>query len=158
MPILRLVAIVLPVLSISVAGCSDSSVTFEGKASGRIESSGTTGDWVLDRGTCYSGEREGFFGVTVESPQLNGPSVMFVKNPVGGWVVKARIAGSCHGDTCTSMVYTKDECETLDVDLKLDPTRKSQFFNGSASIDCSVDGSRVSGTLTMEACHAPWGR
>jgi hypothetical protein len=158
MSISRILAVVPVILAIAAAGCSESSVTFEGKASGNIESSGTTGDWVLDRGPCYSGEREGFFGVTVESSQENGPAVMFVKTPVGGWVVKARIAGSCHGNTCTSMVYTNDECEVLDVDLKLDPSRKSQFFNGSASIDCSVDGSHVFGKLAMEACRAPWGR
>ncbi len=153
MPVTRIAA----VLSMVVAGCSQSSTMFEGKASGRIVSSGATGKWVLDHGACYSGEREGFFGVTVEAPQEHGPSVMFVKDPVGGWVVKARISGSCHGRTCTSMVFKKHECSTLDVDLKLDPTRKSQFFDGSASIDCSVDGAHVVGKLTMNACRAPSG-
>jgi hypothetical protein len=154
MSITRLAA----VLSMVAAGCSESSITTEGKASGRIVSSGTTGKWVIDHANCYSGEREGFFGVTVEVPQHHGPWMMFVKDPVGGWVVKARISGSCHGDTCTAKVFTKDECSTLNVDLKLDPSRKSQYFNGSASIDCSVEGAHVAGKLTMKACRAPWGQ
>jgi hypothetical protein len=145
------------VLFLALAGCSKDCTAVEGKTSGRIESSGTTGKWVLAQGKCYSGEREGFFGVTAEAQDGTDASVMFVKDPTGGWVVKARIAGTCDAGTCTYKVFTKHECKTLDVNLKLDPTR-DRLFNGTATVDCSVEGAHVSGTLTMEACRAPFGR
>jgi hypothetical protein len=102
MPIARF-ALVFPMV---VGACSRTA--FQGSASGRLESSGTTGTWVLDQCVCFSGER--------------------------------------------------DECSTFQIDLKLDPTRKSQFFDGNVSIDCSVEGAHVHGKLALSACRAPMGK
>jgi len=132
-------------------GCGETA--FVGKASGRVESTGTTGPWVIDHGECFAGDREGFFGVTVDAPAPSDASLMFVKDPLAGWVVKATVAGSCHDKTCTYTVFTKDECKTLSVDLHLDPSRKKQLFDGSARFDCEVDGAHVFGNLEMHACR-----
>ncbi len=142
------------VLSLLLAGCGKDCTAVEGKVSGRIESSGTSGKWVLTEGNCYSGEREGFFGVTAEAQDGTDAAVIFLKEPVGGWVVESRIAGSCSGGKCRFKVFKKNDCKTLDVDLKLQPAKASQFFDGTATVDCTLDGSHVSGTLTMKACRA----
>jgi hypothetical protein len=142
------------VLTLVLAGCSKECTAVEGRVTGRIESTGTTGKWVLAQGKCYSGEREGFYGVSAEAQDGTDAAVAFVKDPVGGWAVKARIAGTCKGATCTTRVFRKNDCKTLDVNLKLEPSKKTQYFDGTATIDCTLEGAHVFGNLTMEACRA----
>jgi hypothetical protein len=139
-------------------GCSKTS--FEGSISGRLESTGTTGKWVLDHGVCFSGERDGYFGARVDAREDNGVVVKFVKDPIKGWAVIANMADTCKSDGghCLAKIFTKADCSTYQIDLKLDPTRKSQFFDGNVAIDCSVEGAHVFGKLALSACRAPWGK
>jgi hypothetical protein len=152
--------IVGPLVIGFVVALARGKVTAKGNFTGRIESTGTTGTWVIDHGDCFSGERDGYFGVSLETPADDGIEVKFTKDPTKGWVMHANMADACKGaaEHCKAKWFDEEQCSTLDVGLKLDPSMKSQYFNGTAAFDCSVEGAHVFGKVTVEACRAPFGK
>jgi hypothetical protein len=135
-------------------------ISSKGHFTGRIQSTGTTGTWVLDHGACFSGERDGYFGVSLETPEDDGIQVKFTKDPTKGWIMHANMADTCKGESkhCLAKWFDEKDCATLDVGLKLDPSMKSQYFNGTAAVDCSVEGAHVFGQVTVDACRAGYGK
>ena len=141
--------------ALAATGCKGMLV---GSFTGKLESSGATGAWVLDHGPCYSGERRGFYGATVESPDQDGVIVKFVKDPIKSWTVIANMADTCKpGATseCRAAIFTRDDCKTFAIDLQVDTTRKTQMFSGTVALDCATDDAHVAGKLELSACRTP---
>jgi hypothetical protein len=126
-----------------------------GSAKGRLESTGTTGTWALEKGDCFGGDRDGYFGAQVEQGKGSGVVVKFVKDPIKGWAVLVNEADSCkQGDKeCKAIIFTAEDCKTFDIGIAVDPNMKSKYFGGDVSLDCSADDAHVFGKLTLKACR-----
>jgi hypothetical protein len=126
-----------------------------GKFDGRFEASGAGGTWVLEQGFCYSGERDGFFGVRLKTNKDDGLSVKLVKDPVKGWAVVANEPDGCKSTStgeCSARLYEAADCSTLDIKLHADMRWQSPFFDGTVSIDCKYRGARIVGKAKIERC------
>jgi hypothetical protein len=139
-----------------LAGCKG--ISLVGSATGRLKSTGATGTWVFEKGPCYSGDRKGFYGVTVESAADvdDGVSIRIVKDPISdAWSIRPNMADTCRkGSThCEALIFNKDDCKKLDVKLKLDPSMKTKYFSGTIDVDCSYKTSHVFGSLKLDNCR-----
>lgn len=131
-------------------------------ATGHVESTGATGTWTLDTGTCYSGDDDGFFGVFVKSKADKRVWVKLVKDPTKGWTVGASIPDSCkagaNGETCDVKYFDQHACTTLDASglqsyaFKGKNAAGKHQFDGNVSFDCTADKAHVSGKLKIEKC------
>lgn len=130
-------------------------------ATGHVESTGATGAWQLDRGTCYSGDNDGFYGIFVKSKADKRVWVKLVKDPLKGWNVGVSIPDTCkagaNGQQCEVEYFDAKECATLDVGLqaytfKGRRTAGGHQFDGDVTFDCTARKAHVAGKLTIEKC------
>jgi hypothetical protein len=123
-------------------------------ATGHVESTGSTGAWSFDSGTCYAGDNDGYFGIQVESKTDEHVFIKFVKDPIQGWTLLAAIPSTCRGTKCTLQVFRPEQCKPLDVNLKVYTFRKggTHQFDGDVTFDCTHDKAHVSGKLTVTRC------
>ncbi len=130
-------------------------------ARGRVESTGATGTWQLEKGNCYSGDPDGYFGIHVESQTDKRDYLKFVKDPLKGWNLGVSIPDTCkpisNGEECSVEYFDSKECSTLDVNLKVYTFRGKMAagqhqFDGDVSFNCARGKSHVSGKLTIEKC------
>jgi hypothetical protein len=131
------------------------------EASGHVESTGATGTWQLDKGDCYSGDNDGYFGIVVTSRADKRVWVKLVKDPIKGWNVGASIPDTCkavpNGQKCDVQYFDDRACSTLDVGLRTTTfkgkySRGGHQFDGNVSFDCAADKAHVSGKLAIEKC------
>src|ERR1700739_4579017 len=54
-------------------------------ATGHVESTGSTGTWTFDSGSCYSGDNNGYFGVIAKSNADKRVWIKLVKDPIKQW-------------------------------------------------------------------------
>ena len=131
----------------------------EGAVSGRLEGKGTIGSWTFEQGTCYSGQREQYFGVIGYGPDGSGIAVKLVKDGVRGWTAVVNQAENCKAEVekggCHATVFAPNDCTTLDVDIHDTNTTINDIraVDGTAKVDCSNDGGAIKGTLTFDRCH-----
>ncbi|MBS1118023.1 MAG: hypothetical protein H6Q90_251 [Deltaproteobacteria bacterium] len=130
-----------------------------GEVNGRVESTGDTGAWVMEKGTCYSGQREQYFGALALGPEGTGIGIKLVKDSVRGWTAVVNIAGECkqvaeHGN-CRAIAFSPAECTTLDVDLANNNTTINDIreIEGKLQIDCKTETASVKGQLIFDRCH-----
>jgi hypothetical protein len=131
----------------------------EGAVTGRLESNGEAGTWVLEQGTCYSGQREQYHGVIGIGPDGTGIAVKLVKDGVRGWSAVINHAESCKTSAekqkCNAIVLTATNCTTLDVDLENTNTTINDIrvVEAKLRMDCSSAAGSIKGTLAFERCH-----
>ena len=128
-------------------------------ATGHVESTGTTGAWTFDSGTCHSGDNDGYFGVFVKSKSDPHVWIKLVKDPIKQWTLGVSDPSSCkagpNGQQCDVQYF--DTCSKLDVGFKT-YTFKGRWtggghqFDGTATFDCKTKDAHVSGSLTVEKC------
>lgn len=137
-----------------IPGLPDLSGVVVNSAAGHVESTGSTGAWSFDGGTCYAGDNDGYFGIQVESKTDEHVFIKLVKDPIQGWTLLAAIPSTCRGTKCTLQVFRPEECKPLDVDLKVYTFQKkgTHQFDGAVNFDCSHDKAHVSGKLTVTRC------
>ncbi len=151
MPRMRLVVIVL-----GLAACNPFR---NGELKGRVEGTGDVGTWVLEQGTCYSGQREQFHGVMGLGPEGTGIGVKLVKDGVRGWTAVINRADDCKAAVektgCRGVVFSPESCTTLEVDIE--PTNTTinniKSVEGGLRIDCKTATASIKGQLTFERCH-----
>jgi len=131
----------------------------DGTVTGRVEGKGAIGSWVLDKGTCYSGQREQYFGAIGYGPDGSGIAIKLVKDGVRGWTAVVNQADTCKNEAekggCRAMVFAPGDCATLDIDVNNTNTTINDIraVDGTLRIDCSNDTSSVKGQLTFDRCH-----
>jgi hypothetical protein len=146
----------LAALLVTVAACNPFR---EGAVTGRLESKGEAGNWVLEQGTCYSGQREQYHGVIGIGPDGTGIAVKLVKDGVRGWTAVINRADTCktsaEKSTCNAVVLTPTDCTTLDVDLANSNTTINDIrvIDGKLRIDCATGANSIKGELTFDRCH-----
>jgi hypothetical protein len=123
-------------------------------AEGHVESSGSTGVWKLDKGKCWAGDNDGYYGVQIESTEDTNVFIKLVKDPIKGWTLLASIPSTCSGKKCTLEVFQANACKPLDVNFKVHTFRKNgaHQFDGDVTFDCSQDKAHVRGKLTVQRC------
>jgi hypothetical protein len=130
-------------------------------ASGHVESTGTTGAWTFDTGTCFSGDNDGYFGTFVKSKSDPRVWIKLVKDPIKQWTVGVSVPDTCKpnssgsGQKCDVQYF--DTCSKLDVQFKTYTfqgrrTGGGHQFDGTATFDCTTKDSHVSGNITVEKC------
>jgi hypothetical protein len=128
-------------------------------ATGHIESTGATGAWTFDGGSCHTGDNDGYFGVFVKSKTDNRVWIKLVKDPIKQWTLGVSVPDTCkagaNGQQCDVQYF--DTCTKLDVGFKSYTfqgrrTGGGHQFDGTATLDCKSKDAHVSGTLTIEKC------
>jgi hypothetical protein len=131
----------------------------EGTVAGRIESVGEAGTWVLEQGTCYSGQREQYHGAIGIGPDGTGIAVKLVKDSVRGWTAVINKAETCKStvekSSCQAIVLNTTNCTKLDVDLITTNTTINdvRVVDLKLDMDCSNGTSSIKGKLAFERCH-----
>jgi hypothetical protein len=131
----------------------------DGTVTGKLESKGDAGDWVLTQGTCYSGQREQYMGMIAYGPDGTGISIKLVKDAVRGWSAVINRADTCKSELekggCRAIVLAANNCAALDVDHTTTNTTINDVraIDGKLRIDCSTDTGSIKGELTFERCH-----
>src|SRR5215831_834741 len=89
-------------------------------ATGHVESTGSTGAWTFDGGSCHSGDNDGYFGVFVKSKSDPHVWIKLVKDPIKQWTLGVSDPASCkagpNGQQCDVQYF--DTCDKLDVGFK----------------------------------------
>lgn len=141
---------------VMLAGCS---VFKDGTVAGRVESKGSMGNWVLESGACFSGQRESFFGAVAQGPEGSGIAIKLVKDGVKGWTAVVNQPDTCktgaEKSKCMATVLAADQCKTLDVELANTNTTVNNIrvIEGKLDIDCSSGNDSIKGSLTLTHCH-----
>lgn len=131
----------------------------EGSVAGRIESKGTAmGSWVLDKGSCFSGQREQYFGAIAHGPEGSGVAIKLVKDSIKGWSAVVNVPDTCKqaAADCKAIVLTAADCTKLDVEIS--PTNTTvndiKVVEGRLVADCAdTNGNSLKGELTLSYCH-----
>ena len=130
-----------------------------GKATGHLEAKGTLGAWTLDSGTCYSGQREQYFGAIAYGPDKSGIGVKVAKDPVKGWTAIVNIAATCANEAekggCRALILTADVCKTFDIEIANTNTTVNDIVEveGHVNLDCKTDDYELHGQLALDSCH-----
>ncbi len=139
----------------ALAGCFG-----DGKAEGRLESvGGELGDWVLTKGTCYSGQRENYFGVLALGPAEAGTSLKLVKDPTQGMSLVVNIPSTCakqaEQSDCRALVIRESRCDVFKARIERTNTIVNDIrkLDAHVEIDCHVAGGQLKGQLKYDGCH-----
>ncbi len=152
----RAPGMVLGLALIASVGCNPFR---SGSVKGHVEAKGELGNWVLEKGNCYSGQREQYFGVIGFGPDGSGIAIKLVKDGVRGWTAIVNQASSCRNEAekggCKAVVFAPNDCTTFDVDVTRTNTTVNDIraLDGTLHIECSNDTSSVKGNLTFDHCH-----
>jgi hypothetical protein len=128
-------------------------------ASGHVESTGSTGTWTFENGSCFSGDNDGYFGVFIKSKSDPHVWIKLVKDPIKQWTLGVSVPDTCksgaNGQQCDVEYF--DGCKKMDVGFatytfKGRRTGGGHQFDGTATFDCEHSGAHVSGTVTVEKC------
>jgi hypothetical protein len=129
----------------------------EGSISGKVESKGLLGDWVLDSGKCHSGQRENYFGAIAWGPEGSGIAIKLVKDPTKGWIAMVNDAKTCKtgGSDCKALHFTAESCAKLKV--AIEPTNTTindiKVVEGFVELDCVEGANSLKGRLDLTYCH-----
>jgi len=129
----------------------------EGSISGKVESKGTLGDWVLETGPCQSGQRENFFGAVAFGPEGSGIAIKVVKDPTKGWAAVINKPETCKSGAaaCKAVTVTGDGCAKFDI--VVEPTNTTvndiKVVEGKLDIECVDGNNSIKGTLNLSYCH-----
>ena len=151
--------LVLCSLVVALAGCENlaKDIFKGGSVAGKLESKGSLGDWTLEKGTCYSGEREKYFGALAHGPKGSKTAVKMVKDPVKGWSVLVVNPSTCNEDltSCQGHTFTLEECKKLDVIVETRnlSVNDIKVVDGKLSMDCESGATSVRGELNFDYCH-----
>ena len=150
----------------SVLGCNAiKEIMRNGTATGRMESKGELGDWVFDKGLCFSGEKEKYYGAVAVGPQDSGIAIKLVKDPVKGWQVLVNNAPTCarradakdvvEKSACKATVLTAESCKKLEADVVTTNLTVNgiKVVTGKVTLDCEAGTSSIRGELTLDHCH-----
>ncbi|MCX5747400.1 MAG: hypothetical protein NT062_33465 [Proteobacteria bacterium] len=144
----------LAIGALATIGCSAFN---DGALAGRLESTGAAGTWVLDKGTCFSGEREQYFGLVAHAAGDTGAAVKIVKDQIRGWTAVVNVAATCkQGATdCKAIVLAADTCTTFRADATTTSTTVNdvRVVDGMLELDCAVEDGAIKGRLTFTYCH-----
>jgi hypothetical protein len=132
----------------------------DGTASGWVEAKGTAGAWVFEKGKCFSGQREQYFGLIALGPEGSGQAIKLVKDGIRGWSAVINRPETCKGGgaekpDCRAVMLTAESCTTLDVDVRNTSMTVNDIrvVEGSLTIDCSNETGSIRGKLTFDHCH-----
>lgn len=141
----------------ALAGCRACKT---GEVGGRLVSTGAAGNWVLESGHCYSGQREHYFGAAVFGPEGSGIAVNLVKDQVRGWTVTVNVADTCKAGPekpkCSAIALTQDQCAVFEVEVHNTNMTINDVtcVDGSVTLDCKVgEGGVIKGSLNLDNCH-----
>ena len=146
----------------SVVGCNAlKEIMRDGTVTGRIESKGELGDWVFDKGLCFSGEKEKYYGAVAVGPQDSGIAIKLVKDPVKGWQVLVNNAPTCAKESaaeksaCKATLLTAETCKKVEADVVTTNLTVNgiKVVTGKVTLDCEAGTSSIRGELTLEHCH-----
>lgn len=108
-----------------------------------------SGPFSLAPDTCYSGEREAYFGVQLEDKK-SGSMMRLVKDPVKGYTAVVRLPKSDK-----ALTVTPEGCAKFDVHIETQSSTINNIRNikGRADIDCISGENSLRANLTFENCH-----
>jgi len=147
-------------LVLALAGCDAVKEMFKpGTITGKVESKGELGDWTLDKGLCFSGEKENYYGAVARGPDNTGIGIKMVKDPTKGWSVLVNNATSCvkpaSPSDCKAIIFTAEGCKKLEADVETTNMTVNgvKVVHGKLAIDCEAGTSSVKGELKLTHCH-----
>jgi hypothetical protein len=134
-----------------------------GTVDGEVRSRGKPyGDYVLKAASCFSGDRENFFGAWI-TPELEDKGdrygakggLKLVKNSLGEWEVYVESPLECDGFKCTVRPVDAKRCALFDIDVHNTNTLVNDVVErrGHAKLDCRFEGGSLTANLTFDECH-----
>ncbi len=134
--------IILAALVCSAASCTN-------KLSGSVDAkTKEAGSFSMTPTKCFSGEREGFFGVQLEDGSDN--FLRAVKDPTKGYVVLVKVP-----DSDKTLSVTKTDCTKFDIRVETQSSTINDIRNvtGHIRVDCSEGDDTLKAKVTFENCH-----
>jgi hypothetical protein len=131
----------------------------DGQATGHLEAKGVLGDWTLESGKCYSGQRQQYYGAIAYGADDTGIAVKLVKDPIEGWTVVVNQAPTCakqaEAGGCKAKVVARNDCKTFDVAVSNTNTTINNIkeVEGHANLDCTTADYELHGKLAFDSCH-----
>jgi hypothetical protein len=137
-----------------IRSCGAPGGVFRGPAiSGQLTATGPTlhGDWVLDPGTCASGQHMQFYGVDIVDKTDPIKILRLVEDPVQGRIVKMNIPG-----TDQALFIDRASCKVWD--WTLEPTNSTyndiRLLDGHIALDCTfATGGTFTGRIDFKGCR-----
>ena len=137
-----------------IRSCGESGGVFRGPAvSGRLVATGPTlhGDWVLDPGTCMSGQHVQFYGVDIVDKTDPIKILRLVEDPVQGRIVKMNIPG-------TDRAWFIDKASCKEWDWTFEPANTTyndiELLDGHIALDCTfATGGTFAGRIDFKGCR-----
>jgi hypothetical protein len=151
-----LLAGLAPLAFLGGGGCS-------GSVEGEIRSVGKPhGDFTLVPTSCFSGERESFFGVwvTPDVEEIDGHKgfrggLKILKGHTNGWEVYVESPNECKGLECKIRQLAEESCETFEVEVRNTNTTINdvRVREGRAKLDCKTpEGGIFAAELEFSGC------
>lgn len=129
---------------------------FTGCASTSLRGSFVTEGSVLGQKTfqptsCYSGDREYFFGVDLTS-KADPMQIRILQDPVKGTFVKVITGAESVG---SEILFDGSSCKVLHGNLQQTKWRVNEIrdMSGQLELDCDASGERIRGNIVFHHCH-----
>lgn len=130
-----------------------------GTVSGTLAATGEAETWTLESGTCYSGQRENYFGVIGYGPEGSGLAVKLVKDQLKGWAAVINVPKTCatvaESGGCKARVLTAADCDVFEASVERTNTTVNdvRLLDGRLRLDCKGDDVHIKGALVFDGCH-----
>ena len=150
--------LILFLLNLLLSGCGGSGGSSDSnKVTGSlIVSGGSSGDWELVPDLCFSGERNGYFGVFIGSSEFEDRFIRIFREPSGEDRVLIAIPGSCEGSRCRAIeIGSESGCDRFETRLQRGNsiTNFIWHMHGFIGLDCSLSSGEIRGEFEFSDCH-----
>jgi len=130
-----------------------------GSVEGTVRTTGKPfGDGQRELSTCYSGDRQSFFGVSVK-PDGRGfaetGGMKILKNDADQWVVYLERPLGCESAQCELTQVDRNACSTFDVEVRNSGTIANEIRvrRGHARLECRFpEGGSLKAELEFSGC------
>jgi hypothetical protein len=137
---------ILAILLVGISGCATT------KLQGSFATEGPVlGQKTFQPTSCYSGDREYFFGVDLTS-KVDPMQIRILQDPVKGTFVKV-ITGA--EGTSSELLFDGVSCKVLRGNLQQTKWRVNDIrdMSGELELDCDASGETIRGTIVFHHCH-----
>ncbi len=133
-------------LLLALAGCVSGETGLGGELS---VTSREHGSWSVAPDDCFSGERQGFFGVDLLEDDDEARIVRIVLDPIDGYVLKLNVPERDY-----ALVIGADGCARWDLLVERTNTRVNNVWEvrGHANITCDLPDLEIHADLSFSAC------
>jgi hypothetical protein len=152
----KFLIVLLSTLLLSGCGGSGGSSDSNKVSGSLIVSGGSLGDWELVPDLCFSGERNGYFGVFIGSSEFEDRFIRLYREPSGEDRVLIAIPDSCEGSRCRVIeIGSESGCDRFETILQRGNSITNFIWDmhGFIGLDCNLSSGKVRGEFEFSDCH-----